>query len=81
MIIRVGKMNEDQQLFLDIVSEVYTDSIDAVGMPELREDGAIVGQFQDDTKVLEAALYPDRSENDIEIRILNLNDIEGEDVD
>ena len=67
-------MNDNQALALEIIKETYTSDISAIGEPALNEAGAIVVQFQDDMKVLEALI----TDTDIEIGLLNADDIEGD---
>lgn len=64
-------MTEQQQACLEIIQSVYTDGIDAIGTLELNEDGSILTcQFQDGTKLLEAKIFLEKEEDDIEIRMV-----------
>ena len=63
-------LTEQQQLCLEMIESVYLDGIDAIAEPVV-EDGVISVDFQDGVKLLNAKIYPDRDEDDIEIKILN----------
>jgi hypothetical protein len=64
-------VTEQQQACLDIISSVYTDGVDAIGEPETSDDGSIVTcQFQDGAKLLEAKIFLEKEEDDIEIRMV-----------
>lgn len=60
-------LTENQELCLEMIESVYSDGVDAIAEPTTDEDGNILVDFQDGTKVLHAKIYPDRETNDIEI--------------
>lgn len=61
------KLTEQQGLALEIIESVYTDGVDAISEPEVDPEGNVVVKFQDGAKLLNAKIYPDKEENDIEI--------------
>ena len=61
------KLTEKQTLALEIIESVYTDGVDAISEPEVDAEGNVMVKFQDGQKLLNAKIYPDKKENDIEI--------------
>lgn len=68
------KLSEKQTLALEIIESVYTDGVDAISEPEVDAEGNVVVKFQDGQKLLNAKIYPDKEENDIEIWMDNANE-------